>query len=422
MAEMLRDRRGSDAKFTYRSTLRRGFSMSDDTRGWSCYTTPPARSLELFEEARKKCPVARSDEHQGFYMLLNYDDVKSAMANFRTFSSEPQVLRPMLPRKPVPALEMDPPRHTAWRAIFNGAITPKTAPTMEPFVRADINRHIDGFIEKGSCDIVHELAEPVPAEAICRLVGVDEALVPKVRKAALAMFAAQGNPEEFGKKQAEFGAVTVSEVHARQANPRDDYLTRLAGMEVEGRRLDDNDYVVLLAAFLGAGHHSTTSAMASLIYEVFSKPEIRDALKADPGRIPVAVEEVLRLRPPFFGFYRRTTKSTTVAGTEIPAGCDVYMGWAAANRDPKVFDSPTEFRIDRPSSRHMSFGFGLHTCPGATLARMELRVLLEELLRRIPDLKVATDKPLYQFGGGDYSFMAALPVTFTPGKPERPDA
>ena len=390
-----------------------------ETRHWSCYTTSPARSLEIFETARKRCPVAHSDEHNGFFMLLDYEDVKGAMADYKTFSSEPQVLRPMLPRNPIPALEMDPPRHSTWRAIFNGAVTSKTAASMEPFVRADVGRHIDSFIEKGSCDLNHELAEPVPAETICRLVGIDDALVPKVRETALAMFAAQGNPEEFGRRQAAFAAVTVAEVHDRQAHPRDDYLSQLAAMEIEGRRLDDNDYVVLLAAFLGAGHHSTTSAMVSLIYEVFSKPAVRDELLRSPDRIPNAIEEALRLRPPFYGFFRRTSKPTDVAGVNIPAGSDVYMGWAAANRDPKVFEAPTEYRIDRTRNRHLSFGFGIHTCPGAALARMELRVVLEELLKRLSDLRVTVDRPVYDFGGGDYAFMANLPVTFTPGKRDR---
>ena len=387
--------------------------MSKKTDAWSCYTTAPAESLELFEEVRSQCPIPHSNEHEGFFMLLNYSDVRSAMMDYRTFSSEPQVLRPMLPRKCIPALEMDPPRHTAWRAIFNQAITPKTAPAMEAFVRADVNKHIDEFIARGQCDIVHELAEPVPAETICRLVGIDDALVPRVRETALAMFAAQGNPEEFGLRQAEFAAVTVAEVHERRKNPRDDYLTRLAGMEIEGRPLDDNDYVVLLAAFLGAGHHSTTSAMASLFYEVLSRPDVRDALTADPAKIGVAVEEVLRLRPPFFGFFRRTTKPVVVSETPIPAGQDVYVGWAAANRDPKMFEAPNEFKLDRAMNRHMSFGFGIHTCPGASLARMELRVALEEVLRRLPGLALGPEQPVYQFGGGDYSFIASLPVTFS---------
>ena len=384
-----------------------------DVEDWSCYSASPADSLALFDENRGKCPVPHSSGHDGFFMLLNYADVRSAMMDYRTFSSEPQVLRPMLPRKCIPALEMDPPRHGAWRAIFNEAITHRTAPAMEAFVRSDVNHHIDAFIDRGSCDIVHELAEPVPAETICRLVGIDDALVPQVRAAALAMFAAQGNPEEFGRRQADFAAITVAEVHERRRHPRDDYLTKLAGMQVEGRSLDDNDLVGLMAAFLGAGHHSTTSAMASLIYEVFSRPAVRDVLAGDPGKIPAAVEEVLRLRPPFFGFFRRTTRAVTVADTPIPAGHDVYVGWAAANRDPHVFESPAEFKLDRAANRHMSFGLGIHTCPGASLARMELRVALEELLRRLPELAVAPDQPVYRFGGGDYAFIASLPVTFS---------
>jgi len=132
---------------------------------------------------------------------------------------------------------------------------------LEPVVRADINRHIDAFIEAGSAELLSDLCEPVPAEAICHLVGIDEDLVPTVRELAIRMFEAMGEPEEFGRRQAEFGEVTVGEVHKRKSEPRDDYLTYLANVEVEGRELDDDDYVVLLAAFLGAGHHSTTSAM-----------------------------------------------------------------------------------------------------------------------------------------------------------------
>jgi len=390
--------------------------VTHDPRRWSCYTSSPKESLEVFEEARARCPLSHSEEHSGFYLLVDYAHVKGAMTDHKTFSSEPQVLRPMLPRKPIPALEMDPPRHAAWRAIFNDAITWKTPAIMESFVREDINRHIDGFIESGACDMVAALAEPVPAETICRLVGIDDALVPQVRKAAIEMFAAQGNPEEFGRKQAVFADLTVSEVHARRARPRNDYLTHLAGLQIEGRRLDDEDYVGLLAAFLGAGHHSTTSAMASLIYEVFSKPELRDALMQDARKIPAAVEEALRLRPPFYGFFRRTTRPVSIAETDIPAGCDVYVGWAAANRDPKVFDAPEQFRINRPSNRHLSFGFGIHTCPGAPLARMELKVLLEELFKRLPELRVESAAPVYQFGGGDYAFIGRLPVSFPPGR------
>ena len=390
--------------------------MSEQPRaleGWSCYTTTPAESLALFEAARA-CPVAHSSEHDGFTMLLDYKSVRKAMADHRRFSSQPQVLRPMLPRKPIPALEMDPPQHGAWRAVFTAALPPGTAERMEPFIRADIRKHLARIAPLGGCDMVAELCEPVPAETICHLMGVDEDKVPAIRRAAIAMFDAQGDPALFGQRQAEFGALTVPEVHARREHPRDDFLTRLADIEVEGRKLDDDDYVVLFAAFLGAGHHSTTSAMASLIWAIFSRPELKARIDADRSLVERAVEETLRLHPPFFGFFRRTTCPVEVNGAAIPEDEDIYVGWAAANRDPEQFEHPDRFDIDRPNPRHMSFGFGIHTCPGAALARMELKVLLDELLDTFPDLRIAGGHPVWEFGGGDYNCIPALPVTFSP--------
>lgn len=380
---------------------------------WSCYTATPADSLALIETARGY-PVAHSDAHDGFTLLLDYTAVRKAMADHRRFSSEPQVLRPMLPRRAVPALEMDPPRHSAWRAIFSKALPLGVDRRMEAFIRADIRRHLARIGPLGSCDIVAQLCEPVPAETICHLMGIDEDLVPAIRRAAIDMFAAQGDPELFGDRQAAFGALTVTELHERRQRPRDDYLTSLVGLEVDGRMLDDDDYVVLFSAFLGAGHHSTTSAMASLIWAVFSDPAVRDRLQADRSLIGKAIEETLRLYPPFYGFFRRTTCPVEVNGVAIGAGEDVYMGWAAANRDPAQFDRPGHFDIDRASTRHMAFGFGIHTCPGAALARIELKVLLEELLDGLPDLVIDGPVPPFAFGGGDYCYLPALPIRFAP--------
>lgn len=399
---------------TPRPDKQRRHALSEHTVDWSCYTTTPRDTLARIEAARKRCPVAWSDEHDGFHMLLGYKDVRKAMSDYRTFSSEPQVLRPMLPRKPIPALEMDPPRHGEWRRIFSAAVTPDTAAQMEAFIRADVRRHIERIKSLGRCDIIEQLAEPVPAETICHLVGVDEDKAPAIQKAAVAMFDAQGDPDEFGRRQAAFAELTVTQVHERRASPRDDFLTSLAGVEVEGRALDDNDYVVLLAALLGAGHHSTTSAIASMVSEIFSRPELPDLLRRQPDKIGIAIEEALRLRPPFFGFYRRAKKSLEIAGVAIEAGEDVYMGWAAANRDPEAFAEPAEFRMDREHYRHFSFGFGIHICPGASLARMELKVVLEELLATFPDLKAEGPVPDHVFGGGDYNCLPALHVTYTP--------
>lgn len=382
---------------------------------FSSYTTTPDDALEQFQAARGRCPVAHSSEHDGFFLLLGHEEVRRAAGDHATYSSEPQVLRPILTRPSLAALEMDPPRHKHWRHLFDQAVTPHVVSYLEPLIRRDVRRHINSFIEDGTADLVRELAEPVPAEAICRLVGVDDDLVIEVRDRAIALFAAQGDSEQYAQRVGEFAEVVVGEVHRRRQAPRDDYLTYLAGVEIEGRPLGDDGFISVLTGFLGAGHHTTTSAMSSLIFHVFGDDQTRDAIAVDPRRlVPIAVEESLRLRPPFFGFYRRALVDSVVSNVEVPAGSDVYLGWASANRDPEVFSDPDEFRLDRGRNRHLSFGAGIHTCPGAPLARLELRIVIEELLRRTPDLCVASN-PSYAFSGGDYAQMHALPVSFTPG-------
>jgi cytochrome P450 len=304
---------------------------------------------------------------------------------------------------------MDPPQHREWRAIYNEAISRVDIGEMTEFIRTCVRRRIAEIETQKECEIVSALCEPVPAETICHLVGIfDPETICDVRRTALAMFAAQGDPDLFSQKQAEFAQVTLPEIHARKSEPKDDFLTYLSNLEVEGRKLNDEDYVVLLAAFLGAGHHSTTSAMASSISEIFSRKDLRDKLRDNPDLIPRAIEEVLRLRPPFFGFFRRATHDVSVGETAIQEGQDIYCGWAAANRDPAVFDRPSELDIERPSIRHMSFGFGIHSCPGAPLARLEVKVLLEELLNAFPDLELRDGMPEYAFGGGDYAFIPQL--------------
>lgn len=383
---------------------------------YSCYTTTPEEAMELFEAARRGgCPVAHSDEFDGYFMLLDYEDVKAGTADTTRFSSTPQVLRPLVPKPPVPGLEMDPPQHKEWRRLFDQALTPSAVKGIEASVRADVDARIDKFIEQGRADLVAELADTIPADTICRLVGVKEENVVEIREKAMAFMAAGADPDEFMRRLNVFAEVAIGEFHEREREPRDDYLTYITTVEVEGRELNDEDYLGMVTSFLGAGHHSTTAAMSSLIYEVFSHAEVRDRLLEEPKAIPTAVEETLRIHPPFWGFFRRATEDAEVAGVEIPAGSDVYLGWASANRDPERFPNPTEFRVDRRPNRHLTFGFGVHACPGSSLARMELRVVMEQLLKRLPDLEIAVEEPKYVFqSGGDYAHIIELPVTFKP--------
>ena len=383
-------------------------------RHWSTLNTSPSRSIELFDEVRAKCPVVHSGEYDGFYVPMNYSDVREVDRNYEVFSAASQITRPTLPRPPLPGLEMDPPQHGEWRALYNQAI--KGAPVlMEQFTRYETASRIENFIERGSCDIVQELSATVPAIVVCHLLGVSEKeLALEIQRRSSSMFSAQGDPDLFGERQEQFAEVVMAELYRRREEPRDDFLSYLATVEVEGKPLTEEQYIVLLGAFMGAGHHTTTSAITSMVYEVLSNDELRSRLLKDPSAIPAAVDETLRLHPPLFGFFRKTTQDTELADTHIPAGSDVYVNFAGANRDPAMFECPHQFNPDRPGvRRHLSFGAGIHACPGAPLAKMELRVILEELLARVPDMSLASS-PEFAFDAGEFHSIPSLPVKFTP--------
>jgi len=186
---------------------------------------------------------------------------------------------------------------------------------------------------------------------------------------------------------AEFG---VAEVMSRLENPRDDYLTHLATAEIGGHRLSPVELGCAMNSLLNAGHGTTVAGITSLIHEVFTRPDVRDRIAADPELIPAAVDESMRLHTPFFGLYRRATHDTAVNGVDIGEGDSIFLCWAAANRDPEVFENPGEFDIDRKigARRHLTFGFGIHACQGRPLATMQMQTVLAELLERARGLEI----------------------------------
>jgi cytochrome P450 len=384
---------------------------------YASYKTTPAEAFALFEEAREKCPVPHSDESDGFYVLVNYDDVKAAHSDWRTFSNLPGIMRPIGDRPQLPPLEFDPPEHDEWRRIFKAALNPHTPARIEAGVRADIAQCIEGFAADGSCDLVSDFAEPIPMRAICHVLGVDREKAPTFRRLAQRFIATFGDKEEFPKLLAEFFAFGNGEVAERRQHPRDDYLTWLGRATMNDRPLDPVEIGTTMAAILTAGHDTAVIGLTMTLYEVLRRPHITRQLVEDPSLIPAAVDEGLRLHPPFIGFFRRTTRPVTISGVEIPDGASLQLCWAAANRDPTVFDDPFEFRLDRKpgAKRHLTFGYGIHACVGQPTARMEIRLALEELLKRMPDIElVDAGGAEYRFVGPENATINSLPARFTP--------
>lgn len=240
---------------------------------------------------------------------------------------------------------------------------------------------------------------------ICRFVGLDDELAFEMRDVSMRLGMNVGDMDAFAAALDDFRAFVLPQVEARRAVPRDDYLTRLATEPFRGEPVSDESIVMLMIGFLLAGHESTTAALSSALYHLLAQPQRRDRALRDDRYLSSAVEEALRLNTPFHQFRRVTTCPAEIIETTLPAGEDVMLNYAAANRDPAVFAEPHELRPERRPYPHLAFGFGVHTCVGAPLARMELRVAIAELFRRFPDIALERPDVDRHFLGGILAFI-----------------
>ncbi|MEA2675475.1 MAG: hypothetical protein QOI92_2667 [Chloroflexota bacterium] len=395
-------------------------SLHERLRRYDSQSMTPEEAFALYGEARAACPVAHSEELGGYYLLLNYDDVKRVHADHETFSNEPQIMRPVAERIRIPPLEYDAPLHKPWRALFTHALNRDTPARIEDALQADIAVIVDGLASRGECDLISDFAVPIPLRAVCHVLDLPPEKGPEFERLAAEFIAAFKDPERVEGAIRAVAGYGIAEVHARRAHPLgdDDYLTWLAHAELDGQPLTDEQIGMVVFAFLVAGQDTSVNSLGCLLYEVLTRPDVRRQLIDDPDLVPMAVDESLRLHPPFFGFYRRARSSTTISGTEIPEGASLQLCWAAANRDPAVFEHPAEFRLDRRTGRHLTFGFGVHACPGQPMARLSLRLALRELLTRLPDIELTEPEAVnYRFVGGENACIEALPARFAP-RPE----
>lgn len=388
--------------------------LQERLRNYTSYESTPDEALALFAEARAAgCPVARSEKLDGYHLFLDYDDVRAAHGDWETFASSPSVLRPLVERPQFPPIEYDPPEQTKWRELFAHALNLQTPKRIEEDVRRDVVELIEGLKAKGTFDLVDDFAEEVPLFALCHVLGFDREKRGEIRRLTVDMHRYAEDPVKGPESFMAFAMFGIGEVMARHEDPRDDYLTYLSTATIDGRPLTPEELGATMNSLLNAGHGTTVSGLTSLLYEVWTRPEVKQRLIDDPSLIPAAVEESMRLHTPFFGLYRRATKDVTVGGVDIKEGDSIQMCWAAANRDPKVFENPDAFDLDRPLGRKrlMTFGFGVHACMGQPTARMEMHVALEELLKRVPEIELtAPEAARHQFAGSETALITSLPA------------
>jgi cytochrome P450 len=286
----------------------------------------------------------------------------------------------------------DPPRHTAHRGLLMRLITPKRLKENEEFMWRLADRQIDEFIVRGECEFIHEYANSFTLLVIADLLGVPEEDHEELceelqgdRRPTNASGPVAHKPLEFLYQR------FTKYIEERRREPRADVMTSLATAPLPDGSLPEVDDVMLIAANLFAAGQETTARLLGTMFRLLGdRPELQQQLREERDRIPAFVEESLRLETPLHAQFRLARVPATVGGVDLPAGTTVMLLNGAANRDPRQFDDPDELRLDRPNGRHhLGFGFGIHTCAGAPLARAEARVTVERFLDRTTDIRIS---------------------------------
>jgi cytochrome P450 len=289
-------------------------------------------------------------------------------------------------------LQMDPPRHARYRKLVSGGFTPRRINGLEPMIRALANEILDDAAAKGSVDYVTDVAAELPLRVIARFLGVPNEvrglLFTSSNKLLGFEDAEYGTTEEDGRQGAMDLAMIAYRIgEARKLAPEDDIVTILLNAEVDGERLSDIDFIAFFVLLTIAGNETTRNQTSHTLRLLLEHPAELAKLRADPSLLPGAIEEALRFSPPVMYFRRTATVDTEIRGVAIPAGSYVTIYYPSANRDEDVFPDPDRFDITRAPNEHLAFGDGEHFCLGASLARLQLRSIIGETLRRFPKIE-----------------------------------
>ena len=354
----------------------------------------------VFRRLRREDPVPWYEGSGGAWCLLKHADIESVSRNPRLFTSTRGIqiglrVDDMRPRDEAPTiLEMDPPQHNRHRKLVIQAFTPAAAAKLEPAVRRIARECLDAIEPRSVIDLVEALAVPVPMYTIADLLGVPREDRADFKRWSDAMIAAGGGYRSADTDAAllEMFGYFARVLEARRREPRDDLVSTLAFGEIEGDRLRDPEILMFCITLLAAGNETTRNLISGGALLLGRHPDERQKLIRNPDLLPGAIEEMLRWWTPVQSFTRTATADTEIRGRQVREGDKMLLLYASANRDEEVWgDDSDRFDVSRDHTRrrHLAFGFGEHLCLGAPLARLETRVVMEELLGRFPDFELA---------------------------------
>jgi cytochrome P450 len=374
----------------------------------------------IWAEMRAQCPIAHSDRWGGSWMPVTYEHVTSIARDIESFPSGKgiSVVPPLeveqgqapLLANGVPPISADPPVHTWTRRLILPSMSPHRVEEYEVMTRELCRRLVDGFVRTGRADAAADYAQQIPVRVIAHLLGI-----PPEMSDTFTGWVRDVLEFAYDADRRRAGVVAIAtylreQIADRRVNRGTDLLSDLVHAEVDGEPVDESYVLGMAALLLIAGIDTTWSAIGSSLWHLATHPEDRRRLVADPALLPTAIEELLRAYAPVT-MARVLDHDVEYAGCPMKAGERVLMNFPAANRDPSVFEDPDQVILDRQHNRHVAFGAGIHRCAGSNLARMELRVALEEWLARIPEFEVE-DPELVTWAGGQVRGPRNVPVVF----------
>jgi cytochrome P450 len=397
---------------------------------------------EAFRVLRREAPVHWNPgtEHvRGFWNITKYEDVLAVSRQPNLFISsrgitmfEP-VAAPAMSPEMIGAGKMlivtDPPRHVRLRRLVNRGFTPRAVAAMEPHIREMTTSILDDIAGRERCDFVTDVAALLPLAVICGMMGVEKADWPLMFELTNKVLGA-GDPEyqtevseelrgtnEANRQTSQLGVMRMfgffgDQLRERRKQRRDDLVSVLCDAEIDGEALTDEEILWFSFLLIVAGNETTRNAISGGLLALFEHPDEKQRLLADMSLMPSAVEEVLRWTSPVTHMARVATEDTQLRDQPIKAGERIVMWYPSVNRDEDVFPEPYRFDITRTPNEHLAFGIGEHFCLGAGFARLELKVMFEELFRRFPD--IAQDGPPERLRSTFIGGIKHLPVRYTP--------
>ncbi|HEY6624770.1 MAG TPA: cytochrome P450 [Acidimicrobiales bacterium] len=349
--------------------------------------------FSVYDGLRAQCPVAHSDAYGGFFVLSRYEDIEAAARDHETFSSRSISVPDPGVMPSSPPLDLDPPRHTAFRRVLLPYFSPGRTQKLEPITRAVAAGLVQDFVEQGHCDVARDFAKHVPIAVLSHVLGVEPGDEELFSNWTDLIVSGGPDPEVSANANVDIRDYFARLIEERSRQPEDDLATFLVNAEVENEAMSTADQLGVASLLLVAGIDTTWCMLGTSFWWLAQHADARQRLIDDPALWPNAVEELLRRFGPV-SVVRIVTKDVSIDGQMIPEDEHVLLPFPAGNLDEEAFPEPYSVQLDRAPNRHLAFGAGVHRCIGAHLARMELRVGLEEFLRAIPDFELDGDDPV----------------------------